>query len=360
MFAELLLDWFDDHGRHDLPWHKPRTAYHVWVSEIMLQQTQVKTVIPYYQRFMQRFPDVRSLAEASQDEVLAYWSGLGYYARGRNLHRTAQEVMSHYGGRLPDDIEALNALPGIGRSTAAAILAQAFHQPQAILDGNVKRVLTRYFAIAGWPGRAEVEQALWTHAEHLIFSVPNHRYADYTQAQMDLGATVCTRRKPACQLCPVRATCQAALNEEVDRFPSPKPKKTLPIKQACFWMLFNPQGKIWLEMRPMKGIWGGLYSMPETDTEQPMQSAEQRFGRSIETLIEWPSLKHSFSHYHLIIKPVEVRLSDDLTRLNLGLEEPVANYEGSAQSAGGWFGLEDALELGLPTPIRQLITQMLE
>lgn len=361
-FVAPLLAWFDDHGRHDLPWHQPRTAYHVWVSEIMLQQTQVQTVIPYYQRFMQRFPDVASLAAASQDEVLAHWSGLGYYARGRNLHQAAQQIINQHDGKFPQDFAAILALPGVGRSTAGAILAQAFNQPYAILDGNVKRVLARYFAIAGWPGTAGVQQQLWQQAEQLLSQVPTHRLADYTQAQMDLGATLCTRSKPRCQQCPVQATCQAWQTGQVASLPSPKPKKTRPTKQACCWLLRNKQGQLWLQPRPAQGIWGGLYSLPETPMADLAELNLAMFESAVESLVEWPSLKHSFSHYHLMMYPVEVRLDlkqVDSTGMPVDrVSDSVVTYATALDATGGWFNLADALALGLPAPIRQLIEQL--
>lgn len=360
-FAQRLLTWFDEHGRHDLPWHQPRTAYHVWVSEIMLQQTQVQTVIPYYQRFMQRFSDIQTLASATQDEVLAHWSGLGYYARGRNLHQAAQLIVARHQGQFPQDYDAILALPGIGRSTAAAILAQAFAQPYAILDGNVKRVLSRYYAIEGWPGGKKIEQQLWQQAEALLAAVPNSRLADYTQAQMDLGATLCTRSKPRCDQCPIQQDCQAWQLGEVNRFPTAKPKKTLATKQACCWILRNSLGQVWLQPRPASGIWGGLYSLPETPLAQAggleLEMLE-KFESSVQSLIEWPSLKHSFSHYHLMIYPLEVKLNDQARITQAQINEAPPPYADALATSGRWFDLAEALTLGLPAPIRQIIEQL--
>lgn len=261
-FARNLLHWYDKHGRHDLPWHHNRNAYRVWVSEIMLQQTQVTTVIPYFEAFMARFPDVRALASAPEDDVLSHWSGLGYYARARNLHKAAKQVVMEFGGEFPADQETLESLTGIGRSTAAAILAQAFGKRATILDGNVKRVLARYHAVPGWPGQSAVLNKLWEHAEN---HTPEERVKDYTQAIMDLGAMVCTRNKPECKTCPVNDGCQAYNRDEVQRYPGPKPRKEKPEKTTWMLILEDTKGRILLERRPPTGIWGGLWSLPELD-----------------------------------------------------------------------------------------------
>ena len=307
-FASRVLRWFDQHGRHDLPWQKKRTLYRVWVSEIMLQQTQVKTVIPYYKKFMQRFPDVKRLAGASQDEVLQYWAGLGYYSRGRNLHKAAQLIAEQHGGRVPRTPEALIALPGIGRSTAAAILSQALDQRQVILDGNVKRVLSRYRMVEGWPGNKAVEQQLWHIAEELT---PSGRNADYTQAIMDMGATLCTRSKPACDDCPVSKDCMALAADDVGSYPAKKPKKVLPVKQTRLLILIDQQGAILLEKRPPSGIWGGLWSLPEVDPQQDIATTcQQRWGLELTHHEESPVFRHSFSHYHLDIRPSRCQIVD--------------------------------------------------
>lgn len=337
-FAERVLAWFDQNGRKDLPWHQPRTAYHVWVSEIMLQQTQVQTVIPYYQRFMQRFADIPSLAAASQDEVLAHWSGLGYYARGRNLHKAAQQIVELYDGEFPQDFESILAFPGIGRSTAGAILAQAFNQPFAILDGNVKRVLTRFAAIEGWPGDKKVENRLWDLAEDLV---PIQRIADYTQAMMDLGAMVCTRTRPGCLQCPLQKDCQALQQNRVNEFPYPKPKKAKPIRQAWFLLLFNQQGELAFIQRPNQGIWGGLYCLPEFDSFDSLSMA----GVDLNSLVKWSGIRHSFSHYHLDMQPVSAKQSPKVAESN-------GDYR--------WFRFEKALELGLPAPIKTILKNALE
>lgn len=343
-FAARLLTWFDEFGRHDLPWHQPRTAYHVWVSEIMLQQTQVQTVIPYYQRFMTTFPDIKTLANATTDEVLAHWAGLGYYARGRNLHKAAQIIQTEYAGEFPTDFERILALPGIGRSTAGAILAQAYQQRYAILDGNVKRVLSRFYAVEGWPGDKKVETQLWQKAEDLLQDVPDNRLADYTQAMMDLGASLCSRTRPGCEQCPLKSDCQAWLLNRVKDFPTPKVKKTIPTRETWMLLKFNAQGQIALQRRPNKGIWGGLYSLPQFDSKNQLLLSRV----DLNSLLEWQVLKHTFSHYHLMIQPI-------LAQENLHLAEP-----GHDDETEQWFDLKEALALGLPAPIKLLIEKTLE
>jgi len=342
-FAQQLLTWFDEFGRHDLPWHQPRTAYHVWVSEIMLQQTQVQTVMPYYRRFMTSFPDINALANATTDEVLAHWAGLGYYARGRNLHKAAQIIQTEYGAEFPQDYDQIVALPGIGRSTAGAILAQAYLQRYAILDGNVKRVLSRYFAVEGWPGDKKVETQLWQMAETLLADVPDNRLADYTQAMMDLGASLCSRTRPGCEYCPLKSDCQAWLCNRVKDFPIPKAKKTIPTRETWMLLKFNAQEQIALQRRPDKGIWGGLYSLPQFDSKNALLLSRV----DLNSLLEWQVIKHTFSHYHLMIQPV-------LARANAQVAE--SDQDETEQ----WFDLKAALTLGLPAPIKVLIEKTLE
>ncbi|WP_019625373.1 A/G-specific adenine glycosylase [Thioalkalivibrio sp. ALJT] len=297
-FAARLLAWFDHHGRQDLPWQHPRTPYRVWVSEIMLQQTRVETVVPYFLRFMQQFPDVQSLAAAPQDAVLHQWSGLGYYARARNLHRAAQQVVAEHGGVFPATRAELEALPGVGRSTAAAIIAQAQDVPEAILDGNAKRVLARHAAIHGWPGSPAVQRELWVEAEA---RTPATRCADYTQAIMDLGALLCTRSRPDCTACPVRADCRAAREGLTATLPSPRPRRALPTRTRWAACLRAPEG-IALIQRQQDGIWGGLYSLPEAESPRALEDW---------VLSQWPSaapaagehgLQHGFSHYRLDLR----------------------------------------------------------
>jgi A/G-specific adenine glycosylase len=342
-FADKLLTWYDENGRHDLPWHHDRNPYRVWVSEIMLQQTQVTTVIPYFEAFMARFPNVRALAIAPVDDVLGHWSGLGYYARARNLQKAAQQVVENHDGAFPADQEQLQALPGIGRSTAAAILAQAFQQRAVILDGNVKRVLARYHAVPGWPGKTSVLTRLWECAEQ---HTPEHRARDYTQAIMDLGAMVCTRSRPACERCPLSSDCEASARDEQALYPGSKPKKTKPEKTTWMVILENGNGEILLERRPPTGIWGGLWSLPELDPayqpEELQDACEQAFGYDCGQPELTSAFRHTFSHYHLHIQPA---------RLSVGDTTKVADND-SYQ----WIHRDQALSLGLPAPIRTLLT----
>lgn len=303
-FQQRVLTWFDEHGRTHLPWQQHQTPYRVWVSEIMLQQTQVATVIDYFDRFMARFPTVDALAEAPLDDVLHLWTGLGYYARARNLHKAAKVVVEQYNGRFPtESVEKMALLPGIGRSTAGAIISLATGQRAPILDGNVKRVLTRLHAVEGWPGRPAVERTLWTIAEHYT---PDERAGDYTQVMMDLGATLCTRKAPACLLCPVQDWCEAhRLGRETD-FPSSKPKKATPTRHAHLLMLVDAEGRVMLEQRPAEGIWGGLWSFPQRDdaTSARAWCAEWVPDAEVQS---WSSFTHIFSHFRLEMTPVLVR-----------------------------------------------------
>ena len=348
-FSTQLLTWFDQHGRHDLPWQQNITPYRVWVSEIMLQQTQVKTVIPYYEKFMDSFPTVEALAEASQEQVLAHWAGLGYYARGRNLHKSAQRIMTDFGGVFPSKFEDVLALPGIGRSTAGAILSIALNQRYAILDGNVKRVFSRYFALEGWTGEKQNEQFLWQQAEALT---PVERFGDYTQAIMDLGATVCTRSKPKCEQCPVQKACLAKQQDRVANFPVAKPKKEKPIKQAYFLMLENPKGELLLQQRPQKGIWGGLWSFPEYQSREMCLAQIKKHesqSKALQSLVEWNSFRHTFSHYHLDIFPMKVQ--------SRGEVPVIENGEWVCKTA--LCGEQQAL-FGLPAPVTKLVRLMRE
>ncbi len=306
-FSEHLLTWFKQHGRHDLPWQQPREVYRVWLSEIMLQQTQVATVIPYFERFIKAFPNLRALAKASQDEVLHQWTGLGYYARGRNLHKAAQIIVEQHSAEFPQEYNDILALPGIGPSTAAAILAQAFDQPNAILDGNVKRVLTRFHALRGWPGKKKIETQLWEMARQ---HTPNHSAADYTQAIMDLGATVCTRSKPGCKACPINTNCAAYKQGNPCDYPTPKKRASLPVRKTTMLLLQNTRGEILLQQRPAQGIWGNLWSLPEIDAaESASEISRQRFACEVETSIPLSPFRHTFSHFHLDIQPIHCKVS---------------------------------------------------
>ena len=304
--AGPLLAWFAAHGRRHLPWQNPATPYRVWVSEVMLQQTQVATVIPYFERFMARFPDPATLAAAPLDEVLALWSGLGYYARGRNLHRAAKVLEAEHGGDLPDTAAALTALPGIGRSTAGAILALAHGRREPILDGNVKRVLARYHGIHGWTGEAAVQRELWALAER---HTPRAGVAAYTQAIMDLGALVCTRRRPRCGECPLAAGCHARRTGETDLLPTPRPRRSLPTRRGTFLIIENPAGEVLLERRPPSGVWGGLWCPPQCpEAAEPGAWVADRLGLKAVAMTAWAPLHHTFTHFRLEMHPHHLRV----------------------------------------------------
>lgn len=341
-FSKRLITWQKMHGRHDLPWQNTSDPYAIWVSEIMLQQTQVTAVIGYYQKFMQRFPDIAALANATQDEVLQHWSGLGYYSRARNLHNAAQTIMDEHHGEFPTDFVTIQTLSGIGRSTAAAIASFAFNQVQTILDGNVKRVLARHFAIEGWPSTPKIEKQLWTLAESLL---PKTEMVAYTQGLMDLGATLCTRSKPQCTRCPLADSCMALTQGRVQQLPTPKPRKTTPEKNTT--MLILRQGdSVLLEKRPPSGIWGGLWSFPETDdTQNLVHQVKQRFGVDVETEAPLAKLSHAFTHFKLHINPQPLMVVSKHTQLN--------------ESANVWLNIEDAMGAAIPTPVRKILQSLL-
>ena len=339
-FQHRLLTWFNKHGRHDLPWQSPRSAYRVWVSEIMLQQTQVTTVIPYFERFMSRFPTLEALATAPQDDVLHHWTGLGYYARARNLHKAAQVAMEEHGGELPtESVETLMALPGIGRSTAGAIIAQSTGRQAAILDGNVKRSLTRLHAVAGWPGKPAVERSLWALAEYFT---PTTRLADYTQAVMDFGATLCKRSKPDCLICPFNDVCRAYAQGEPQRYPVSKPKKATPTRETIMLMLRDPQGRVWLEQRPPSGLWGGLWSLPQFERHSELNDWLEDNTKAPERHAALPSFTHTFSHFKLVITPQPVTCE----RIS-GVRE-----------SGVWYDVNHPPALGLAAPVKSLLSQL--
>ncbi len=332
-FQQAVLAYYQEHGRKHLPWQQSKSPYRVWVSEIMLQQTQVATVIPYYEKFMQRFATIESLAHASVDEVLSYWSGLGYYSRARNLHQCAKTIVEQFDGAWPSTVAGLESLPGIGRSTAGAILSLSMQQPAAILDGNVKRVLCRVFAINGWPGSAKVLKQLWELSERLT---PEKNTDQYNQAMMDLGATVCTRSKPTCNTCPLKSLCNAQALGAQKEYPFSKPKKEKPTKHV--WMpIIVEKNQILLEKRPPTGIWGGLWSLPEFDSKQSLQFAFEG-----QTLQWHKPFKHTFSHYHLMIQAVEVNSNPNT----------VAIMDSNARQ---WHHLTTTENLGLPAPIEKLL-----
>lgn len=337
-FAAALISWHAAHGRKALPWQGTTDPYRIWLSEIMLQQTQVAAVIPYYERFLKRFPDVAALASASEEEVLQLWSGLGYYARGRNLHAAARKIISEFQGRFPDTAEKIETLPGIGRSTAAAIAAFAFGERSAILDGNVKRVLARSFGIEGWPGEAAVEARLWELAEKLL---PKTGIETYTQAMMDLGATVCTKSNPRCDACPVRKDCVARKTSRVADIPAARPKKVLPTKSAT-WLLLLHKGSILMERRPSSGLWGGLWTFPEAASKNIEAYCKRTLGSEIADIRRLKILEHGFSHFNLRIQPLACE---------------VRRVAPSAEEAGRmWIDIDDAKGAAVPTPVRKLLS----
>jgi A/G-specific adenine glycosylase len=306
-FAESLLRWYRHHGRFDLPWQQDRSLYRTWVAEIMLQQTRVTTVLPYFERFIERFPDCHSLARASLDNVLLLWAGLGYYSRARNLHKAATLVVENHQAMFPSEYEKVLALPGIGPSTAGAILAQALGKRHTILDGNVKRVLARYHAIAGWPGQPAVEKQLWQWAECYT---PEQNVADYTQAIMDLGATVCTRSAAKCESCPLMADCTAYQQGRVSELPAKKPRRVLPVRKTRLLIIRNDKGQYLMQKRPPAGIWGGLWSLPELAMEQQVADAvKQNWQLIVSSYRDLPVFRHTFSHFHLDIMPCEVDIT---------------------------------------------------
>lgn len=340
-FAARLIAWQKAHGRNDLPW-QTEDAYRVWLSEIMLQQTQVETVIPYYHRFLVRFPDIPSLAAAREDEVLALWSGLGYYARARNLHAAARQVVALHGGFFPRDFDQIQSLPGIGRSTAAAIAAFAFSERRAILDGNVKRVFCRLFGIEGWPGQKAVEDRLWRLAEELL---PEVDIRAYTQGIMDLGATLCRRSRPDCVRCPFGDECVANRHGTQSELPSPRPRKAVPERRIAMLVLMR-QGEVLLEKRPPAGIWGGLWSLPECPVEEDPLRCAARLGYEAEAVSDLPALSHAFSHFRLHIHPRRVS---------------VVSCAGLATEPGRfWLTPDDACQAALPTPVRKIIERLVQ
>jgi len=337
-FSTRVIAWHSVNGRHDLPWQRTRDAYRIWLSEIMLQQTQVATVIPYYQRFLDSFPDVTALAAAPLDRVLEHWAGLGYYRRAHHLHAAAQAVVRDHGGVFPRNAETLATLPGIGRSTAAAIAAFAADERVAILEGNVKRVLARHRGIEGYPGTPALQAKLWNIATELL---PKRDVAIYTQAMMDLGATVCTRTKPRCDACPVAADCVARRDGRTAELPTPRPKKVLP-QRAVRVLVIEHGGTILFERRPATGIWGGLWSLPEVSIDDDVATAVlTRFGVAADVRGELPQIEHGFTHFALTLHP---------QRVAVGRWPPRAEAPGLV-----WLARDDALGAALPAPIKKLV-----
>ncbi|MDF2777771.1 MAG: adenine glycosylase [Enterobacteriaceae bacterium] len=339
-FSAQVLEWYDKYGRKTLPWQIEKTPYKVWLSEVMLQQTQVATVIPYFERFMARFPTVTDLAHAPIDEVLHLWTGLGYYARARNLHKAAQQVADQHGGVFPDTFEEVAALPGVGRSTAGAVLSLALGKHFPILDGNVKRVLARCYAVDGWPGRKEVEKRLWEIAEQVT---PAEGVAQFNQAMMDLGATVCTRSKPKCTLCPLNNGCIAYTNESWAQYPGKKPKQTLP-ERTGFLLLMQHGETVWLDRRPPSGLWGGLYCFPQFSDEAALRDWLAQRQIQADTLTELNGFRHTFSHFHLDIVPMWLPVSSFTSCMDEG--------------TGLWYNLAQPPSVGLAAPVERLLQQL--
>lgn len=338
-FSRKLIDWQRRHGRHQLPWQGSRDPYRIWVSEIMLQQTQVATVIPYYQRFMARFADVQSLAAAGEEEVLALWAGLGYYARGRNLHKAARLIVQRHSGVFPRAFEDIVALPGVGRSTAGAISVFAFGERRAILDGNVKRVLARVFGIDGWPGERSVETRLWQLSEALL---PADGIDTYTQALMDLGATVCTRARPRCGLCPLAADCSARASGRIAMLPAPRPKKPLPERSATLLVIRHGRDVL-LVRRPAPGVWGGLWSLPEAEGDGAADCLRLT-GQAPASIEELEGFSHTFTHFRLAIRPLLIALA----------ERPQAAGEPGTL----WLDQAEALGAAIPKPVKAILQRL--
>ena len=338
-FQLAVIGWYQHQGRKDLPWQNPITPYRVWISEIMLQQTQVSTVIPYFERFMQSFPSIKDLANASIDDVLHHWTGLGYYARARNLYKTAQIIVFELDNQFPDTVEQLSELPGIGRSTAGAIRSIGFKKPAAILDGNVKRVLARFAAIDGWPGKTAVHNKLWDIAERYT---PDQHTQEYTQAMMDLGALLCTKKSPLCDHCPLVSGCKALAEGSQALYPGKKPKKVTPIRESIFLMLRNTQGDILLKNNPPTGLWGGLWVLPEIQKKSELKAICDTLGLNIKSELFLAKQRHTFSHFHLDYQPMQVEV-----------EETCNNIKENNDLV--WYNTENPLSLGMPAPVKALL-----
>jgi len=334
-FRRRSLDWFAQEGRHDLPWQQPASPYRVWVSEVMLQQTQVATVIPYFARFVDQFPDVPALAAASLDSVMALWSGLGYYSRARNLHKAARSLVENSDSRLPEDLRLLQKLPGVGRSTAGAILSFGFGQPAPILDGNIKRVLARCFAIEGDAGQSSVQSLLWRYAEALT---PEQQAGPYNQSMMDIGAMICTRGTPACGICPLQEICMAFQQSRQHELPTPRARKAKPLKKI-FVLLLQSKAGILLERRPERGVWGGLWSLPEMSSSNDWPTWLPSKEATSETLAP---LTHEFTHFKLQLTPVKIVLKSSPSLVS--------------EASRSWYRPGDTR--GLPAPIRKLLDRL--
>ena len=340
-FSTRIIAWQKRHGRRDLPWQNTRDPYRIWLSEIMLQQTQVATVIPYFARFLEKFPTLRDLARASEDEVLALWSGLGYYSRGRNLLRAAQIVAEKFSGEFPKGMNDILALPGVGQSTAAAISAFAFGERQAILDGNVKRVFARQFGVAGFPGEKKIETKLWSVANEAL---PKKNIESYTQGLMDLGATVCLRTRPLCLACPVEESCIAKREGRIKELPTPRPRKAVPEKSSTMLIIAHA-GEVLLEKRPPTGVWAGMWCFPELiNGASPRDVCRDRYGLETKPLKPWGVLQHGFTHFKLSITPQPITVQKKLAR--------------AAEPGVMWLSIKDALVAAIPKPVRELLIKL--
>jgi len=338
-----LLKWYDRFGRKDLPWRQDITPYRVWLSETMLQQTQVTTVIPYYQRFLSHFPNIQQLAGGDEEQVLHLWAGLGYYSRARNLLRTAKIIARDYNNIFPKELEKLMSLPGIGRSTAGAIRAIAFNEHATILDGNVKRIIARVHAIHGWPGKSHVAKKLWYYAE---YHTPKQRVGDYTQAIMDLGASVCHRKQPQCQCCPITKHCQAYQQGNPENFPGKKAKKIKPTKTCYMLIMYRVQNNtLLLSKNPPSGVWAGLWSLPQCATDLDITTwCLERYGTKIKNVRTLTEFRHTFSHFHLDIKPILVEVVLNKNQIM----DPKNNF---------WYNLMEPLNKGVPAPVQRLLNE---
>lgn len=343
--AKPLLTWYAKEGRKTLPWQTPRTPYRVWISEIMLQQTQVNTVIPYFQRFITRFPDIASLAKASEDEVFSLWTGLGYYRRARFLWQAAKMLMTEYQGQLPDSLDKLIALPGIGRSTAGAIMSLGFDQYAPILDGNVKRVLSRFYGIESWPGEPKTESLLWDLASK---ATPTKAVAAYNQAIMDLGSMICKRGQPLCEPCPLSKHCQAYASGDPSRLPVSKPKKALPVRKGRLAIIQDDRDNVLLIKRPETGIWSGLWSFPEIAKDVKIATwLKEAFACKLNSQEMLPSFRHTFTHFHWDIEPCLLKV------------DRLPHWQQTLSQHERWFEQDAWHEVGLPKPIRQLLDELM-
>ncbi|MFP3013785.1 MAG: A/G-specific adenine glycosylase [Arsenophonus sp. NC-QC1-MAG3] len=338
-FSHAVLNWYHRYGRKTLPWQREKSPYHVWLSEVMLQQTQVVTVIPYFEKFISHFPDITSLANAKQDEILHLWTGLGYYARARNLHKAAQQIVAKYNGYFPNKFDQVISFPGIGRSTAGAILSLSKNQHFPILDGNVKRVLTRYYGIKDWPGKKKVEDQLWD-ISTLLTPANDAQY--FNQGMMDLGTMICSRSKPKCKFCPLQKGCHAFISHSWQNFPAKKPKQLIPTK--CGWFLIlQYENSILLKKCPPSGIWGGLYIFPQFDTIDSLNEWLNNSGIVYNKIEQLITFRHAFSHFYLYVIPIYITINQFSACVN--------------ETTGLWYNLQQDIKIGLPAPVKNLLKQ---